>query len=1175
MKCHNCEAELPDDARFCPQCGEKQGPSKQAILSEDEIAKIRARAETDEYLVRLRKTVADGLQVEIREAAVLFVDVSGFTAMFGMLSPEQIRSVMREVYAVMTEAIVRCDGRVNKFIGDEVMALFGAPIALERPCDRAIAAVDEIKIGLAGVNHRFRGILLAPLSVHAGIAFGKVQVGRLGDSKELEYSVLGQTVNLAKRLTDAAPSEAVFVSKRVAHRARDRYEFQSLTEQQFAGVKKPTEVFRLIGPRSTARGDSEFAQFNAPMFGRDEELGKLRSALQDLLACNLEPKPDSPIGNDYQGYSRIFSITGESGVGKSRLKREFGEHLNALLGEGKYRFLEGSTWGIGQTPPYWTIKMQIASGLGFDLNASNETVSKALFILAAEMANDNELIPYLFYLFGVAYPQTKPFELEPSAVKDNLWIAIRRLYGRWALEKPLVLVFEDMHWADGGTVDFVEYLAEFVNDIPIIVLLLHRPKFGLRLASKKGIPFTEIALTALSASDEQSLLEFYIHSGSKERTLIRRLADYSDGNPLFIEECLSLLIEEGKLELKAGKMRLVKDVGKMPLPTGLSEVMAERIDRLSQREKRTAYYGAVIGRSFLHSLLSDVHGALHDVEDIREPIEALQRRGIIFTKVIEPELEYLFKHAVTREILVSRLVESLRRELSRLVALSVEKRYQDQIGEFHGLLSEHWETAGEIEKAARHASLWGIFNQKQNRVFEAQAAFTRYQRLAERLDHEPLSDSERADLLDSRIAVSAVLGCDEEALALCDTLGGMSGGRYKAGAIRLRAELEQSIGDYENSWAHAQQALDMARKTSNRAIEAQALTTKGNVHYYRADYEGALDCYEAAHSIFRELGDRFCVAGVLNNIASVYFDRGDYDRSLQYDQEALSIRREIDDRRGAAVSLHNLGEQYQRRCDYDDALAHYEEALCTFRTLGDSPNTAMVLEGIGTVHRLCGNHEESLRKNTFALAMERELGNKLGIASALCNIGEVHHELGDIAEASKHYQEALEMSRALGDRSLTARLLGRMADLLVDNAQFQESLEAANEARSIASEIGVSSIQALSLAALCRAHAGLGAFKKCLAAGHEALHIADEAGESEQRGISRLAMADVHLRLGRWCNDEQEAEAPPLSREDAVVKAADYANQAKALAEAKGMKGLVKKANELLARIGDFRAEPD
>ena len=174
---------MPDGAKFCFECGEKQGPAREAIFSDDEIAEIQEKSQPDEYVARLRQLVKDRITIERRDVAVLFVDVSGFTPMFAALPSEEMREVMRDVYSVMSGAITRCGGYVDKFIGYEVMAIFGAPIGLERPCERAITAVDEITIGLTGVNYRFKDTLLMPLSVHAGIAFGEVEAGKRSQTR--------------------------------------------------------------------------------------------------------------------------------------------------------------------------------------------------------------------------------------------------------------------------------------------------------------------------------------------------------------------------------------------------------------------------------------------------------------------------------------------------------------------------------------------------------------------------------------------------------------------------------------------------------------------------------------------------------------------------------------------------------------------------------------------------------------------------------------------------------------------------------------------------------------------------------------------------------------------------------------------------------------------------------
>jgi len=930
---------------------------------------------------------------------------------------------MRDVYSVMSGAITRCGGYVDKFIGDEVMAIFGAPIALERPCERAITAVDEIEIGLVAVNYRFKELLSTALSVHAGIACGSVQAGKLGESQKLEYTILGETVNLAKRLTDTAPSGSVFVSSVVKRVVDEAFEFESLGVQQLWRMARPLEVFRLVGPKPVVGERVGFSQLGASMFGRDEEFHVLMAAFETLQRCYPNPKPGKPGQGKYQEFSHIFSIRGDPGVGKSRLKREFRGHIRDRLGRQGARFLTGGAWGIGRTPVYWPIKEQIASALGFDVTASTEVIDQGLSRLKDDAAFDTEHVPYIFRLFGLKYPGDPLAQLEPKSIKDNLWIAIRKLYERWSAEKPLVLVFEDMHLVDGGTADYIEYLADFVSDFPGLVLMLYRPGYEPKFAQIERIPFTLVELGPLSDRAEADLLSFYLADGDKERALIRRIRKYSEGNPLFAEEFLQLLLERGKLKLLDGKMRLTEQIEKMPVPTGLSDVLGERLDRLPRRDKQVAYYGAVIGRSFLYSLLSDLHGSLHGSPEVQDALRTLLSREIVFERAAEPEREYIFKHALTREMLVSRLVESLRRELSSLIAKRIGELYGDRIDEFHGSLSEHYEVAGDIANAARHAALHAIHEEKQQRTFEALDAFERYDRLVERLDANVLSDEEQADLLDFRIRVLEVLGQWNEALPLCDELAALANGRWRASALNSQAWFKYQSGGYDQALSFADQALEIARRARDRKEEARSIGYMGAVHWNRGDYDEALRCYDEALVMHRELGDKRGIARVVGNIGAVHYNRADYDEALRCYDEALAVYRELGDKRGIARMVCNIGAVHWFHGDYERALGRFDESLSIDRELGDKRCIADVLGNIGAVHHNRADYDEALRCYDEALAVYRELGDKRGTARMVCNIGAVHWFHGDYEQALGRFDESLSIDRELGDKRCIADVL--------------------------------------------------------------------------------------------------------------------------------------------------------
>jgi len=574
-------------------------------------------------------------------------------------------------------------------------------------------------------------------------------------------------------------------------------------------------------------------------------------------------------------------------------------------------------------------------------------------------------------------------------------------------------------------------------------------------------------------------------------------------------------------------MRLAQDVEEIPLPADLPEVLAERFDMLPQQDKRVAYSGAVIGDSFATNLLSSVQTSLYGASDVQTPLESLVDREFLFQTSIGPELEFIFKHDVMRDLMISRQATSLRREQSKLVAAGIEDSCRDHLDEFQGILAMHWEMAGEMERAARSASFWGIYNANQQRNLEAQAAFENYDRLCEHFALSPLQEEQEADLLSSRIAVLDILGRYEDAIALCNALGDACGGRHKALALQTAAHLQRLVGDYDRSLSLVEKAMSLARENRDRETEGLSLTVKGNVYYFRADYDRALECYRQGESIFQELARRLGIAGVQNNMGAVFFELGDLDQALKYYAEALSTRRDIGARRGTAVSLHNIGELHQQRGDYDKALENYDQALSSFRALGDRSNIAMVLESIGTVQRLLGHWEEAMQYNQDALAIERELDNKHGIASVLASISHVR----------------------------------------LDSGEFRKALEVATEANEIASDIGVSETLALSLSGLCRAHAGLCSWEKSSAFGNNALHLSDEKQLQEPKIVSRLAMAESHLQMARWYDEGRPGEAPPVARDDAIAQATEYANEAEQLAESKGMKGYAARAKELLAEI--------
>ncbi|MBN1592412.1 MAG: tetratricopeptide repeat protein, partial [Candidatus Coatesbacteria bacterium] len=831
---------------------------------------------------------------------------------------------------------------------------------------------------------------------------------------------------------------------------------------------------------------------------------------------------------------------------------------------------------------------------------------------------DAEYLPYLHHLFGTKDPEYPLPDLAPSAVKDNLWIAIRKLLESWAREKPLLLFLEDMHWADGGTMDFLEYLSEFVNEFPIIVLLLYRPGSAPEFAKNEGLPLTRLVLSPLSRDAENDLLRFYLADGENEWALIRRIRRYSEGNPLFAEEFLHMLLERGIVEIRDGKMHLTEKIEKMPLPTGISGVLGDRFDRLSRADRRIAYYGAVIGRSFLHSLLSDIHGKLHGASPMGGALGNLLSREIIFQKAVGSDLEYIFKHALTREMLVSRLVDSLRRELSRLIAMRIEELFESRLEEFHGTLSEHYEIAGDVEKAARHAGLHAIHNVREQQNFEAQEAFERYDRLLAKCaagdSNEAtiasagvLSNVELANLIDSRIALLQVLGRREEAFPLCDRLGELENGRWRTKALNWRAKIKYELGEYEEALALLQRALHQAGQDGDRSMEAASKALIGTVSWRRGDYDGALECFGAAGDIYRELGDKSGIARTSGNIGVIYKNRGNYEEALRGYGEALKTFTELGDKAGIGTVLVNTGNIHKDLGEYDKALNSYREGLVLQRELGDKAGIAMFVGNVGAILAEQGEFDEALKCYNEALSKNREIGDRAGMAFTLSNIGNVYDCRGDYDEALRYYEEALAIDRELGDKAWLAHIISCIAVVHAELGDRKKALGELNESLAMRRDIGDKVGAGTDLTSIAAIQAIAGNWAESRMAAEEAERISRETGHAEyapdvlsiltlcaaaeadwarlihylsettsiieramnpsQVVLCNLNLARAYIQIARWFDEKTAGEGAPLSREEAILKATECAKKARDIAGGKSMAGQLRKAEALLEAV--------
>jgi class 3 adenylate cyclase len=541
---------------------------------------------------------------ERKIVTILFADISGFTAMSETMDPEQVRGLMNACFDDLAPAIHKYQGTINKFIGDEIMALFGAPIAHENDAERALRAALEMVTRLRDFNTRHQ----TDLGLHFGINTGLVIAGSIGAQQQQQYDVMGDAVNIASRLESESERGEIFVGPDTYRLTSPLFDFETLAPVRMKGKSAPVPVYRLLREKARPGRVRGLIGLESAMVGRAGPLAALLKAVDSLA----------------EGRGAAVAVIGEAGLGKSRLVAEWKARL---ADEGRLRtdvtaqrppssifVAEGQCLSYGQSLPYHLVAEALKSLRGVSPSSSSIELEAILRELIGSLSVDG--YAYLAHLLSLPLAgraQQQIGLLDPEALRAHYLASLRELLGACAERGPLVLVLEDLHWADPASVDLLIELLPLTHRAPILFCALSRPdrdQPGWRwigaAAETLAERFSAITLAALTEADSRQLVANLLEIETLPEPVRHVILRRAEGNPLFVEEVIRMLIDRGSLAKRGERWVAVQDIETADIPDNLNGLLMARIDRLSEEAKRTLRVAAVIGRQFSARVLEQV-----------------------------------------------------------------------------------------------------------------------------------------------------------------------------------------------------------------------------------------------------------------------------------------------------------------------------------------------------------------------------------------------------------------------------------------------------------------------------------------------------------------------------------------------------------------------------------------
>lgn len=681
------------------------GPLTHAATSEDfEYRPLAAETSVPVYqlLGPRPRSVRAKRASERRQATVIFADLVGFDALAAHASPDELTRLLNRWFA-LSESIVRgYGGVVDKYIGECLMALFGVPNAIEHAPRQAINAAIEIRNRLADFNRD--EALPVPLGVHMGVNTGLVIAGEIGGRVKRDFTVMGDTVNLASRLKDAAAPGVVLTGPTTHRYTKDTFAYLPEREVRLQGKARPVVVHELAAVRQHVHRTPAAADrtISSPLVGRDAEV----RTLQECLARTLD------------GEGGIVSVIGEAGLGKSRLMAEvltYEPLRDATV-------LEGRSTAIGQTQSFHPfVDLLRHWAVIDDDDADAESLAKLSSAVTALMpAEAGDVIPFVATLMGIRLEGAHAERVEGidgEALEKLIFKNVRDLLQRIAAARPLVLVFEDLHWADTSSINLLEALLRLVTDHAVLFIAVFRPDYEdtaerlMRSAvASHATRHTVVRIEPLDAEQASALVQNLLRIDdlpSATREVITRKAE---GNPFYIEEVVRSLIDQGAVEYANGRFRVTARIESVVIPGTIQEVIMTRVDRLDEPTRHLLQVASVIGRSFYYRIIADIMRRRGESDvTLQGELSSLQDRQLLLQRgtfdvaigdlTTSQELEYVFKHALAQETIYDSILQKTRREFHQLVATAIQALFADRLAEFYGMLAFHYSRADDLVRA--------------------------------------------------------------------------------------------------------------------------------------------------------------------------------------------------------------------------------------------------------------------------------------------------------------------------------------------------------------------------------------------------------------------------------------------------------------------------------------------
>ncbi|MEJ2222304.1 MAG: adenylate/guanylate cyclase domain-containing protein [Desulfobacterales bacterium] len=1076
LVCSSCKAKIPLGKKFCGECGQnltllsEQAPKEFSFDQKiEKIQKYLPKGLTEKILSQRNR-----IEGERKQVTVMFCDMEGFTPLAELLGIEEAYAIIDQIYEILIHKVHDYEGTVNEMTGDGIMALFGAPVALEDAPQRAIRSSLAIHREIAKFSDHLRQGKkdFPPIKMRIGIHTGPVVVGTVGNDLRVEFKAVGDTVNLASRMEGLAVAGTTYITEDTFKLTEGLFRFEALGEKQIKGKKEPIKVYRAIAPStSRTRFDVSAERGLTPFVGREREL--------ELLLDGFERAK--------RGRGQAFSIVSEAGIGKSRLLYEF----RKAVASADVMFLEGRCLSYSRGVAYHPVIDSLKSN--FDLRQGDgdleirEKVKKGLEIIGLDEASS---LPYLLELLSVKDSGIDRTPLSPEAKKDRILEALKRIVLRGSEVRPLIIAYEDLHWVDKSSEEVLKYILESIPGARVLIIFTYRPEFVHTWGAKSY--HSQLTLNRLSNRESLAMVTHILGTEEIDSDLEDLILDKAEGIPFFIEEFIRSLKELEIIEKRGNRYCLAKDIQDLKLPSTIQDVIMARVDSLPGGAKEVLQTGATIEREFSYELIKQVTGLSE--KELMSNLSALKDSELLYERGIYPQTLYIFKHALTREVVYESILSKRKKRLHEEIGNAIEKLYKDNIHEFYGVLSEHFILSENYENGAKYCRL-------AEKMAEKAASFTNaieytrkrilcLEKLPPKKDVPQRIIDARSSLglymfqmyyfIEAKEAIEPIIdlaiksGYKRELSQIYTIMGTYkywveedlpTALKYLEDAFKISEELNNVVSlffssgwlgialsnncEFEKGLYYLEKTIDIAEAADNLSGISTMKSCASTYFYYLSGRinQGYQTSYEAVR-LAEKSGDIFSKAIAYTSHGISLYGKGFFEKATECILKGADFCEKINLLQWNGLAQFNLGEIYFDIGAYQKSEQHYSKSICLFEQNRSSPSTANLAK-LGLVKIQAVKNEkdvnlESIYNNEYKSNYKIHDGWKARYLSEILLYVDYQH-LFDSEEwikkaikADKKYGMAFHLGK---DYALYSNLLERKNDRLKAKENLCEAIE--------------------------------------------------------------------------------------------------------------------------------------